>query len=171
MHLAQDINRVAKLTGHFTLRSGQVSDTYFDKYRFEADPNLLGRICAAMAKRIPTEVEVLAGLELGGIPLVTLLSHITGLPAAFLRKEAKPYGTGRYAEGAELPGRRVLLIEDVVSSGGAILEAARKLRADGIPIDTALCVIDRETGGAASLAAAGIRLISLYRMRQITSAT
>lgn len=171
MRLAQDINRAATLTGHFTLRSGQVSDTYFDKYRFEADPALLGSVCTAMAKCIPPAIDVLAGLELGGIPLVTLLSHITGLPAAFLRKEAKSYGTCRYAEGAELSNRRVLLIEDVVSSGGAILAAARKLRADGIPIDTALCVIDRETGGAAALAAEGIRLISLYRMRQITSAT
>jgi hypothetical protein len=83
MHLAQDINRVATLTGHFTLRSGQVSNTYFDKYRFEADPTLLRSVCTEMAKRIPPDVDVLAGLELGGIPLVTLLSHLTGLPAAF----------------------------------------------------------------------------------------
>jgi orotate phosphoribosyltransferase len=171
MHLPQEIRRVAQLTGRFTLRSGQVSETYFDKYRFEADPQLLWNICTEMATLIPAEVDVLAGLELGGIPLFTLLSQMTGLPAAFLRKEAKSYGTCRYAEGADLPGKRVLLIEDVVSSGGAILEAASKLRADGIPIDTALCVIDRETGGAASLAAAGIRLLSLYRMHQITQAT
>ena len=123
MHLPQEIRRVAQLTGRFTLRSGQVSETYFDKYRFEADPQLLWRICAEMVKLIPAEVNVLAGLELGGIPLVTLLSQITGLPAAFLRKEAKSYGTCRYAEGADLTGKRVLLIDSsfrqaIIAGGG-----------------------------------------------------
>jgi orotate phosphoribosyltransferase len=170
MSIPAKINRVARLSGDFLLRSGRRSNTYFDKYRFEADPALLLEIAQAMVPMIPPGTEVLAGLEMGGIPIVTVLSQITGLPAAFIRKEAKEYGTCRYAEGADLAGRKYILIEDVVSSGGAIIDAVGKLRADGMPVELALCVIDRETGGKEALAAAGIRLQGLFTLTQIDSA-
>jgi orotate phosphoribosyltransferase len=167
--IARAIRNIAKLEGSFTLRSGAVSDTYFDKYRFEADPGLLRAITEAMVPIIPTDASVLAGLEMGGIPLVTLLGQLTGLPTAFIRKEAKTYGTLRYAEGADLVDQRVVLIEDVVSSGGAILDAVDKLRNDGIDPQTAVCVIDRETGGREALAAVGVELRALLTMSQIES--
>ena len=106
MSLARDIHDVARLTGRFQLHSGAISDTYFDKYRFESDPILLRRIGEAMAALVPTETDVLGGLEMGGIPIVTVLSQVTGLPAAFLRKTRKAYGTQQYAEGPELEGQR-----------------------------------------------------------------
>src|SRR4051812_41250597 len=87
------IRQSARLTGRFTLRSGKVSDTYFDKYQFEADPELLRGIAQAMASLVPANTEVLAGLEMGGIPIATMLSQVTGIPAAFIRKEPKDYGT------------------------------------------------------------------------------
>src|ERR1700674_5128993 len=90
--LARRIRMASKLSGNFTLRSGVVSDTYFDKYRFEADPVLLLAIAKAMAPMIPPDVNAVAGLEMGGIPIVTLLSQVTGLPAAFIRKKPKSYG-------------------------------------------------------------------------------
>ena len=143
--LAQRVNDAARLRGSFVLRSGAVSDTYFDKYRFEADPVLLRDICSALLPLLPDNTRTLAGLEMGGIPIATVLSQLTGLPTAFIRKEAKAYGTCRYAEGAEL-GAGVLLVEDVVSSGGAIIDALAKLRADGIHPIGAVCVIDRGSG-------------------------
>lgn len=167
MSLARQINEVAKITGDFLLRSGKRSNTYFDKYRFEADPALLKQIAEAMVPLIPAGTQVLAGLEMGGIPIVTMLSQITGLPAAFIRKEAKAYGTCRYAEGAELAGRRFVLVEDVVSSGGAIIDAVAKLRADACPVEVALCVIDRESGGKEALAAVGIELRSALTFTQL----
>ena len=100
--LAQRVNSIARLTGTFTLRSGQVATEYFDKYRFEADPVLLADIAAALAPLLPSDTEVLAGLELGGVPIATALSLHTGLPAAFVRKEAKTYGTAQLAEGADI---------------------------------------------------------------------
>ncbi len=124
-----------------------------------------------MAALIPQDTEALAGLEMGGIPIVTMLSQITGLPAAFIRKEPKEYGTCRYAEGAPLSGRRFVLIEDVVSSGGAIVDALEKLRVDGLSPSAALCVIDRETGGKEALAAVGLPLIALFTFAQIESGT
>jgi orotate phosphoribosyltransferase len=165
--LAARIRRCAKLTGQFVLRSGKVSDTYFDKYQFEADPTLLHDIAVQLAPLLPASTQVLAGLEMGGIPVVTMLSHVTGLPAAYIRKQAKPYGTRRYAEGADLTGKRFVLIEDVVSSGGAIIDAMALLRSDGLTPDAAVCVIDRSTGGREALAEIGLPLHALFRMEQI----
>ena len=169
--VAARIRAVARLTGRFVLRSGRVADTYFDKYRFEADPTLLRAIAEMLARRLPADTEVVAGVELGGIPLVTVLSQVTGLPAAFVRKEAKTYGTCRYAEGASLAGRRFVLVEDVVSTGGALLDFVAMLAADGLKPTAALCVIDRETGGAAALAAAGVPLRALFTYAEIEAAT
>ncbi len=170
MSLPVSIKQTSRLTGNFLLRSGQYSHTYFDKYRFEADPLLLRHIATALLPLIPDDTQVLAGLELGGIPIVTVLSQLTGLPTAFIRKEAKPYGTCRYAEGAELKGKRFVLIEDVVSSGGAILDAIKLLSEDNLTVGDAICVIDRETGGRAALEAVGVTLHALYTMADIENA-
>jgi orotate phosphoribosyltransferase len=123
-----------------------------------------------MIPLIPPDTTVLAGLEMGGIPLVTMLGQLTGLPTAFLRKEAKTYGTCRYAEGVDLEGQVVTLVEDVVSSGGAIVDQLQMLAADGIGPAVAVCVIDRETGGREALAEAGVELRALLTMSLIDAA-
>ena len=161
MSLAKEIKTIAQITGEFKLRSGKTSNRYFDKYRFESDPKLLSKIAQGMLELIPANTQVLCGLEMGGIPVVTMLSHYSGLPCAFIRKEAKTYGTCQYAEGYDLAGQKILLIEDVVSSGGAILDAAKMLRNDGIEVKQAVCVIDRQTGGMEKLAEQGVELKSL----------
>ncbi len=168
--LASRIKQSAKLKGQFTLRSGKVSDTYFDKYQFEAQPELLLAIAKELAQLVPPGTEVLAGLEMGGIPVVTMLSQVTGLPAAFIRKQPKEYGTCRYAEGCPLTGKRFILVEDVVSSGGAIIDALQMLQADGLSPVAALCVIDRETGGAEALAEVGLPLKALFTFAQVDGA-
>ena len=170
MSLAQHIKTVSQLSGEFTLRSGAISTTYFDKYLFESDPALLREIAVQMAPLVPADVEVLAGLEMGGIPVVTALSLEMGIPAAYIRKARKAYGTAKYAEGPDLVGKRVVLIEDVVSSGGAILDALAMLREDSIHPEAAVCVIDRETGGAQALQQAGLELRAVLTMSQIEPA-
>ncbi|MEM9484223.1 MAG: orotate phosphoribosyltransferase [Cyanobacteria bacterium P01_F01_bin.116] len=167
--LAMRVKDCCQLSGQFKLRSGMISDTYFDKYLFESDPILLHDICKVMMTLIPPETEVLAGLEMGGIPVVTMLSHLTGKPATFIRKQAKSYGTCKYAEGPDLTGKKVTLIEDVVSSGGAILDALEKLEADAIRPVAIACVIDRQTGGFENLSAAGYKLRSVLTMSDIES--
>jgi orotate phosphoribosyltransferase len=169
--LARDIHRVAHLTGEFTLRSGRTATEYFDKYRFEAQPELLRRVAAEMASLVPPETEVLAGLEMGGIPIATALSFETGLPAAFVRKKAKEYGTMRLAEGTEISGRRVLVVEDVVTSGGQVVISTGDLRALGAEIDTVVCAIDRQAGGEEALAEAGLTLRPLLTRDDIARAT
>jgi orotate phosphoribosyltransferase len=159
--LAHQVDTVCRLSGHFVLRSGRVADEYFDKYRFEADPVLLDALAGHLATLVPADTEVLAGLEMGGIAVVTALGRHTGLPCAFVRKAAKPYGTARLAEGAEVDGRRVLVVEDVVTSGGQIATSTQQLRELGACVDQALCVIDRQEGGAEALAHDGITLRSL----------
>jgi orotate phosphoribosyltransferase len=168
--LARRIHAVSHLTGDFVLRSGRTATEYFDKYRFEGDPVLLDAIAREMAALVPADTEVLAGLEMGGIPVVTALGRHTGLPCAFVRKQAKTYGTCRLAEGAEVEGRRVLVVEDVVTSGGQIVLSTADLRALGAEVHQALCVIDREQGGAAALGSEGIKLLSLLTAADLRDA-
>lgn len=169
--LARDIHRVAHLTGEFTLRSGRTAREYFDKYRFEADPRLLARVAAEMASLVPPGTEVLAGLELGGVPIATALSRETGLPTAFVRKKAKEYGTMRLAEGAEVEGRTVLVVEDVVTSGGQVVASTGDLRALGARIGTVVCAIDRQAGGAEALAEIDLKLVALLTRDDIARVT
>ena len=160
--LARDIFRVSHLTGQFTLRSGIEATEYFDKYRFESDPSLLARIADAMTTLVPDGTEVLAGLEMGGIPVVTALSRATGIPAAFVRKERKTYGTCKIAEGPDLSGRRITVVEDVVTRGGAVVDGVANLREDGAVVEVAVCVVDREQGGREALSEVGIELRPLF---------
>jgi orotate phosphoribosyltransferase len=169
--LARRIYATSHLTGDFTLRSGQHTHEYFDKYRFEGDPALLDAIAEQMAPLVPAGVQLLAGLEMGGIPVVTALSRHTGLPCAFVRKQAKTYGTCRLAEGADVAGQRVLVVEDVVTSGGQIVISTAELRTLGAEISAALCVIDRQQGGSEALAAEGIKLLSLMTASDLRSAS
>lgn len=168
--LAAAIYRAAHLTGTFRLRSGATSSEYFDKYRFESDPRLLSEIATALAGLAPPGVQALGGLELGGVPLATQLSQVTGVPALFVRKAAKSYGTCQLAEGGVIEGRTIVLVEDVVTSGGQVVESAEALRRLGALVTDALCVIDREAGGGEALAAAGIRLRPLFRMSELKDA-
>ncbi|MEV4072947.1 orotate phosphoribosyltransferase [Nonomuraea fuscirosea] len=167
MDLARRVRDRCRLSGRFVLRSGRVAEEYFDKYQFEADPALLDELAAGMVPLVPEGTEVLAGLEMGGIAVVTALGRRTGLPCAFVRKAAKSYGTARLAEGADVEGRRVLVVEDVVTSGGQIAISTGQLRDLGARIDHALCVIDRQEGGAEALAANGIRLLSLLKREDL----
>ena len=160
--LAKRVGDVCRLTGTFTLRSGQTATTYFDKYLFEADPALLRAVADAAAPLIPSGTEVLAGLELGGVPVATALSLATGLPAAFVRKEAKAYGTAKLAEGADVAGRRVLIVEDVITTGGQVAMSVQQLRDRGALVDTVLCIIDRSGGDHAPIDEAKLELLSLF---------
>jgi len=168
--LAKRIYDTAHITGEFTLRSGAKSNEYFDKYLFEADPDLLKHIAMAMVKLVPPGIDALAGLEMGGIPIATMLSQLTGLPVLFVRKKAKEYGTCKIAEGGTVNGRKLLVVEDVVTSGGAILDAAKALRAEGAVLAHVVCVIDRESGGPANLANADLILSPLFTMTELKKA-
>jgi orotate phosphoribosyltransferase len=168
--LAQRVNSIARLTGTFTLRSGQIATEYFDKYRFEADPLLLADIAEALVPLLPAGTDVLAGLELGGVPIATAISLRTGLPAAFVRKQAKAYGTARLAEGAEVAGKRVTVIEDVITTGGQVVISTAQLRALGAIVEHVVCVIDRSPDHGAALTAAGLTMTSLLTRAQLDAA-
>jgi orotate phosphoribosyltransferase len=168
--LARRIYRVSHLRGRFLLRSGIVSEEYFDKYLFESDPVLLRDIAEAMRAMIPDGAEALAGLEMGGIPIATVLSQITGIPALFVRKKAKEYGTCKLAEGGNVDGRRMVIVEDVITSGGQIIASAKELRALGADIQCVIGVIDREAGGVKKLEAEGLELRALFTMSELMGA-
>jgi len=161
-YLAKEIYDTCHLTGNFVLRSGRVTNEYFDKYQLSAKSPLLFEITKNMANLIPEGTEVIAGLEMGAIPVVTMLSYHSGLPAAFVRKQAKTHGTARLAEGTSIEGKNVLVIEDVVTSGGQVLISTADMRALGAKIANALVIIDRQDGGTEALNEIGVNLISLF---------
>jgi orotate phosphoribosyltransferase len=164
--LAKKVYETAHITGSFTLRSGRVSNEYFDKYLFEADPKLLSRISFYMKDFIPDGTDALAGLETGGIPVAVMLSYKTGIKTAFVRKKAKEYGTCKLAEGADLKNKNVCVIEDVVTTGGQIIESVKELRLRGAVVNTVLCVILRDASAYDILKKEGLELIPLFTMRR-----
>ena len=165
--LAADIDATCRLTGQFTLRSGQVADTYFDKYLFEAQPVLLERVAAQMVDLLPENTELLGGLELGGVPIATMVSAKTGLPALFVRKKAKEYGTAKQMEGDLKDGERVLLVEDVLTTGGQVLEAAKTLADAGAKVVRIVAVIDRMEGARQNIEQAGYEMAALVTTKDL----
>jgi len=161
---------VAFLEGDFTLRSGKQSRWYLDKYRFETEPTLLGPLgerLAAAAHEAEPEAVRLAGPALGAVALAASASMASGLPFIIIRGETKGYGTANRLEGPFEPGDIVCLLEDVVTSGGALCEAVEAVREAGLVVRHAVCVVDREEGGADALARLGVRLASLYRAGEL----
>ena len=169
--LAQEIYNVSHLNGEFKLRSGLISNEYFDKYLFESNPTLLKEIANQLSKLIPEGTEVLAGLEMGGIPIATALSLKTGIPVVFVRKEAKSYGTCKLAEGIDIKNKNVCIIEDVVTTGGQILLSAEDLKNVGAKVKNVLCVIDRNQSGKEKLFEAELLLHSLLTMEDLLTVT
>jgi orotate phosphoribosyltransferase len=167
------IREHAWLEGDFVLRSGRRSSFYLDKYRFETRPDLLDAIgvrVGAKAAEVEPDAVRLAGPELGAVPVAAAASLHSGLPFVIVRKEPKDYGTANRLEGAFEAGECVCLVEDVVTSGGAAVESVEALREAGLECRNAVCVIDREEGGADALARVAVRLWPLFTAAQVAEA-
>ncbi|HET7744717.1 MAG TPA: orotate phosphoribosyltransferase [Gaiellaceae bacterium] len=168
--LARLIVDRALLEGEFMLRSGKRSTWYLDKYRFETDPELLRalgeRIAAVVSEHEPDAIR-LAGPALGAVALAASAAMASGLPFMIVRGETKEYGTANRIEGPFEAGELVCLVEDVVTSGGALAEAVSALREAGVVVRTAVCVVDREEGGSDALARLGVRLRALFRAEEL----
>lgn len=165
--LCKTIYEVAHLKGTFKLRSGQISNEYFDKYLFESNPIILSEIAKHLAEQIPEGTEILAGLETGGIPIATALSLKTGIPVVFVRKKAKEYGTCKLAEGIDIRNKQVCIIEDVVTTGGQILISAEDLKSFGAKLENVLCVIERNPIGREKLKEVDLILKPLFTMEEL----
>jgi orotate phosphoribosyltransferase len=165
-HAVDEVGRLlverALLEGEFTLRSGRRSDYYLDKYRFETQPDLLRRIARALAALLPPDLDRIAGPELGAVALAAAVSLETGHPFVIVRKASKGYSTERLIEGALETGDRVVLIEDVLTTGTQAIRAAERLGEAGATVAAILGVVDREEGAAAACEAAGIELRSVF---------
>ena len=160
--LIKRICDAALLRGTFTLRSGRTSSYYLDKYLFETQPDILAELGRRFADHIDDSVDRLAGAELGGIPLVTAASMATGKPTVLIRNQKKDYGTAKQLEGVLAEGDRVLIVEDVVTSGGQVLEGAKVIQDAGAQVVKIVAVIDREEGGRAAIESAGFSFDSLF---------
>ena len=168
--LARALRDAAYLEGDFVLRSGRRSRYYLDKYRFETRPDLLGPLGKAIAEAVrehEPDADRLAGPELGAVALAAAASLESGLPFLIVRKEAKGYGTAKQLEGVFEEGECVCLVEDVVTSGGAAIEAVEALRNAGLRVSNAVCVVDREEGGVDALARQAVRLWPLFTSSEL----
>ena len=160
----------ALLDGDFVLRSGKRSSWYLDKYRFETEPTILRELGASLSdavQQFEPEAVRLAGPALGAVALAASASLTSDLPFIIVRGETKEYGTAKRIEGSFEPGELVCLLEDVVTTGGALVEAVSALRDEGLVVRTAVCVVDREEGGSDALARVGVRLRALFRAEEL----
>lgn len=167
--LARAVFEICHLTGEFLLRSGQTSHEYFDKYQFEAKPDILRDVAREMAQLIPEGTDMLAGLEIGGIPLSTAVSLESGLPQLLVRKKAKEYGTCKLAEGPDFAGKRLCIIEDVITTGGQVKESTQLLREAGAIVEHVICVIYRGPENDNPFAAYGLNMQAVFTAAELKS--
>ena len=167
--LGERLLAASYLEGDFVLRSGRRSRFYLDKYLFSTQPDLLRDVAAALAAKLPAHApcDLLAGPELGAVAIVAAVSLACGRPFVIVRKGAKGYGTDKALEGKAEPGQRAVVIEDVVTSGGAALMAVDRLREAGLTVDTLLCVVDREEGGREQIEAGGLAFDPLFTVTSL----
>jgi orotate phosphoribosyltransferase len=161
--LGRDLLSAAYLQGDFVLSSGVKSRYYFDKYLFETKPGILRRLASFLAELVPPQTDRLAGPELGAVALATAVSLETGLPFVIVKKEPKGYATSRLVEGELYPGERVVVIEDVLTTGTQAIRAAHQMVRAGAQVLAILGVIDREQGGPENIAKAGFQTRALFR--------
>lgn len=164
--LARKIFENCYLKGDFKLRSGLTSHEYFDKYRFESQPEILMAVAEHLAPLVPKNIDALAGLEMGGIPIATALSLRLGIPAVFVRKKAKEYGTEKLAEGFDIRSKKLLVVEDVITTGGQVLLSSNDLRNAGAVVEEVLCVIQRGEDLSA-FKENSLKLHSLFTMNEL----
>lgn len=165
--VGRDLVDVAYLEGDFVLSSGVKSKYYFDKYLFETKPAILRQVAFLLSEHVPADIDRLAGPELGAVALATALSLETGVPFVILRKAAKGYGSDRLIEGELCPGERVLIVEDIITTGAQAITGASKVLQMGAEVAGILAVLDREEGGAAEIAAAGFPFHALFRRSEL----
>lgn len=153
--LAKRIREVAYLEGDFVLRSGRKSRFYIDKYLFETRPDILAELGLRLAGRVTGRTTRIAGAELGGVALAAAAAIAAKLPFIIVRNAKKDYGTSKMYEGGIEPGDVVLLVEDIATSGGQVLEAAKVLEAAGAEVEKIVAVVDRGQGAAVKIREAG----------------
>ncbi|HOQ05754.1 MAG TPA: orotate phosphoribosyltransferase [Anaerohalosphaeraceae bacterium] len=159
--LARRIKDASYLEGDFVLRSGKRSKYYLDKYLFETQPDILRALGKEFCRHLSPEVTRIAGAELGGVALAAAAAMECGRPWVIIRNSKKDYGTGKMIEGRLEPGDVVLLVEDIATTGGQVLEAAKIITEAGARVDRIVCVIDRKQGARENIEKAGYRFESI----------
>jgi orotate phosphoribosyltransferase len=165
--LARRIAEVALLRGEFTLRSGRKSNYYLDKYRFETQPDVLRELGKLFAEKISANIDRIAGAELGAVPLAASAAMASGKPCVFIRNQKKDYGTAKLVEGVLNAGETVVIVEDVMTTGGQVLESCKVLADMGVKIDRIIGVIDRMEGARENIEKAGYRFEALFTTRDL----
>jgi len=165
--LARRIAEVSLLHGDFTLRSGRKSKYYLDKYRFETQPDILIELGKMFARHVTADVNRIAGPELGAVPLAAAAAIASGKPCIFVRNQKKEYGSNKQIEGVYIPGETVIIVEDIMTTGGQVVEAAKTIEAAGLKIKKIVGVIDRLEGARENIEGAGYVFESLFTTKDL----
>jgi orotate phosphoribosyltransferase len=165
--LAKRIADVSLLRGEFTLRSGRKSNYYLDKYLFETQPDVLVALGKLFAQHVTPDVQRIAGAELGAVALAAATAMACGKPFVLIRNQKKDYGTSKLVEGKLEPGEKVLIVEDVLTTGGQVIEAAKTIEAVDAKVVKIVAVIDRLEGARQNIEAAGYTFESLFTTKDL----
>ena len=160
--LIERIRNESLLHGDFTLRSGRKSKYYLDKYLFETQPDILAALGVKFAEHVTDDVTRLAGAELGGIPLVAATAMACDRPMVLIRNQKKDYGTSKQLEGKLEDGDKVIIVEDIATTGGQVLEAAKVIEATGAKVIKIVAVIDRQEGARENIEGSGFTFDALF---------
>ena len=160
--LARRVRETAYLEGEFTLRSGRKSNYYLDKYLFETQPDILKALGEMFARYVTDSTTLIAGAELGGIALAAATAMASGKPWVIIRNTKKDYGTKKPFEGKLSDADSVLLVEDIATTGGQVLEAAKLITEIGAKVERIVAVIDRQEGARENTEGAGFTFESLF---------
>lgn len=155
--------------GDFTLKSGKKSNIYFDLRNIISEPQLVTELAYLLKEKVKPSVQRICGVPYGAIPIATALSLETNIPMILKRKEVKEYGGKKMIEGVFQKGDKVLLIEDVITSGQSLLETIKELEAVGLEIEQILVVLDREEGGSEILKKGGYHIESITTKEELLS--
>src|SRR3954449_10027099 len=165
--LLKRISDVALLRGEFVLRSGRKSNYYLDKYRFETQPDVLAALGKMLADRVTVDTDRIAGAELGAVPLAAAAGMAANKPFVFIRNQKKDYGTAKQIEGVLEKGDHVMIVEDVLTTGGQVLEAVKSLQDAGAVVERIIAVIDRMEGARENIEKAGVEFESLFTSKDL----
>lgn len=173
IHLLDALKSVAYLEGEFVTRAGKATNYYIDKYRFETQPDILLSIARHLSTLLPPshEFDCIAAPELGAVSIAAVLSVTVGKPFVIVRKQSKEYGTQRMIEGVYSKGQRMVIVEDILTTGGAALKAFEILKSEGVVVSHIIGVINREEGAFENIKNAGVEPVALFNRTQLLASS
>ena len=167
--LVAKIKEAAYLEGTFVTRSGKTTSYYIDKYQFETRPDILEPLGQELAKLFPDpdSYDRIAAPELGAVPIASVVSIVVKKPFVIIKKATKEYGTSKLIEGFYKAGESVVMLEDIMTTGGAVLRACEIAEQAGLNVNGIIGIVNREEGAIENIQSAGYNVKALMTSSEL----